>query len=500
MMYKTKFIQEICLEETSKSLSSKDIFMEKNNSLVKQIRDFGIGPIVGMLIGTLTVPITTRLVSPEEFGKSSLFTLLQTIFNLVILLGFDQSYVRFYNQKEINKRKLLYNCLIFPVILCFFLVLILIVFRKSILFFMFGQYDTLIAVSLVFFLPALMFNRFAMLTIRMELRGKLYSFLNIFQQIITFFSLLIFLFFYERTFKSIVLSTVVATILTSIVSILCSKQFFSFKDYVFDKILIKELVKFGLPLLPAGILTWVMNSFDKIGLRTWSSFEELGLYSAAFKIVALLTVIQNIFSTSWTPLAYKWYEEKVPNKKFEEVGTIIISLMSIMFSVIIVFRYVIMFFLGPEYRNTANIFVFLLFNPALYTTLEVTGQGLGFKKKSIYSLISSAIAASINFIGNFLLIPKYGAIGAAISTCISYLIFFFTKTLISRRIWFKFSIKKYIINIVLLLFFGINMMTLQNRIIEYSLFFIVCIYNAYNLFNVYKDRKKQSVSVSQEQN
>lgn len=466
--------------------------MEKKTSLIKQFRDFGIGPVFGMIIGMVTVPVTTRLVSPEEFGKSSLFTLLQTIFNLVILLGFDQSYVRFFNQKEINKKQLLFNCMLFPVCLCALLMLLLIIFRENVSIFMFGQYDALIAFSLVAFLPSLMFYRFAMLTIRMDLRGKLYSFLSVFQQLITFIVLLLFLFLYERTFKSIVLSTIIANIITSIISVLCSKQFFAFKDFIFNKELVKELAKFGLPLLPAGILYWLMNSFDKIGLRTWSSFEELGLYSAAFKIVSLLVVFQNIFSTSWTPIAYKWYEEKVPEKKFEEVGIFVLSVMSILFSSIVIFRNFIMFFLGPDYRNTANIFVFLLFNPALFTILEVTGKGLGFKKKSVYSLIVSIIAASINFIGNYILIPIYGALGAAISTCISYLIFFLAKTLISRKVWFKFSMVKYYVNIIALLLMGINMIHIQKQFVEIIIFMFICIFNGINLFNILKRRKIQT--------
>ncbi len=470
---------------------------KKNNSLFTHIRDFGIGPLFGMVIGMLTVPITTRLVSPEEFGKSSLFTLIQTIFNLLVLLGFDQSYVRFYNQKDIDKKSLLYNCMFFPCCLCALLIFILIVFRNSISIFMFGQYEPLLILGMAFFLPALIFNRFAILTIRMDLRGKMYSFINIFQQVLTFVSLLIFLFFYEKSFRSIVLSTIVSTVITSLLSIILSKNFGKLISIKLNKQLLWDLAKFGLPLIPAGVLMWIMNSFDKIGLRTWSTFEELGLYSAAFKIVSLLTVFQNIFSTSWTPIAYKWYEEKVPNKRFEDVGIIVLSLMTLLFSMIFIFRNVIIFFLGSEYRNTASVFIFLLFNPALYTVLEVTGKGIAFMKKSIYSLVASFVAATINFIGNYYMIPLYGAIGAALSTCTSYLIFFFVKTFLARKIWFKFPMKNYFIDIILLLGFGINMLTIQNRIIEYSIFAFICLFNGYYLYSIFIRRRKKTVDVTQ---
>ena len=75
----------------------------KKNSLIRQLRDFGIGPIIGMGISMLTVPITTRMLAPEEYGKSSLFTLFQSLLLCVGILGLDQGYVRFYNTKEIDR-------------------------------------------------------------------------------------------------------------------------------------------------------------------------------------------------------------------------------------------------------------------------------------------------------------------------------------------------------------------------------------------------------------
>ena len=84
----------------------------KKNSLIRQLRDFGIGPIIGMGISMLTVPVTTRMLSPDEYGKSSLFTLFQSLFLCIGILGLDQGYVRYYNTKEIDRNNLLQNALL----------------------------------------------------------------------------------------------------------------------------------------------------------------------------------------------------------------------------------------------------------------------------------------------------------------------------------------------------------------------------------------------------
>lgn len=450
---------------------------KKSLSLLRQLRDFGIGPIIGMMISMLTVPVTTRLLSPEEYGKSSLFTLFQSLFLIIGLLGIDQGYVRFYNDKKIEKDKLLQNSLFLPLCFSAFLVLVCILFFKPISVFLFGSLEVGLVISFCVFIPILLLNRFFLLQIRMDLKGKLYSLLNIISQIVNFTILILFLLFYQRTFRSIVYATVFGNIVNTLIIFIFIDKSFVKNKFFLSKDLQIELLKFSLPLVPATLLSWLLNSFDKVGLRAWSSFEELGLYAAAFKIVALLNVFQNIFTTTWVPIAYKWNEENVPKENFERVSTVVLGLMTILFAFIVVFRDIIMLFLGAEYRNTSEIFIFLLFVPVMYTVSETTCLGINFSKKTMYNLYVSSIAVFMNLLGNYILIPKYGALGAAISTSISYLTFFWGRTLLSRKVWFKFKLSKYCINQLLLICFGINMIVWKNKIIEICLLLLIICYN-----------------------
>ena len=462
----------------------------EKKSLLSQLRDFGVGPVIGVIISMLTVPVTTRILSPEEYGKASLFVLFESIFLIVGTLGLDQGYVRFYNQRQIDRQSLFQNALFLPLCFSFLLILICVCFFKEISLFLFGTIEIGLMISFCFFIPILILNRFFLLQIRMDLRGKLYSFLNVLSQILNFVILIVFLFFYQKTFRSIVYSTIIGLFVsTFIIFLFCDKSFLREK-FSFSKNIQSDLLRFSLPLVPATILSWLLNSFDKIGLRTWSDFTELGLYSAAFKIVALLNVVQRIFSTAWVPIAYKWHEENIDNQKFEDVGTVLLAVMVILFSLVIVFRDLIMLFLGTEYRGTSHIFVFLLFVPVMYTISEVTSLGINFSKKTTFQLIVVVISTLFNILGNYLLIPKFGAQGAAISTCISYILFFWGRTLFSRKVWFKFKLVKYIINNVFIILFAINMILCNNRIIEIIMFLFVLFFNGLLCLNIYRRWKK----------
>jgi len=449
----------------------------KQLPIVHQFLSFGIGPILGMFISMLTVPVTTRLLSPEEYGKSSLFTLFQSLFLIVGLLGFDQGYVRFYNDKKIKKSELLQNSLFLPLCFSIFLILICSAFFKSISNFLFGSVEIGLMVAFCFFIPVLLFNRFFLLQIRMDLNGKLYSLLNIISQIINFLVLIFFLLFYQKTFKSIVYATIFGFIANTFIIFLFIDKSFIKNKFVFSKEIQKKLLKFSLPLVPATLLSWLLNSFDKIGLRTWSNFNELGLYATAFKIVAILNVFQNIFTTTWIPIAYRWKEDNVSKEKFEQISSIVLSMMTCLFAFVVLFRDIIFLFFGSEYRNSSDIFVFLLFIPVMYTISETTCLGINFSKRTLYNLYVSIIVVVLNLLGNYFLIPKYGALGASLSTCMSYIVFFWGRTFFSRKEWFKFGLTKYIVNQILLISFGINMIFFESKIIEISIFVFVLLYN-----------------------
>jgi O-antigen/teichoic acid export membrane protein len=421
-----------------------------NNNL-KQFGDFAAGPIIGAIVSILTVSITTRLVVPEEFGKTAIFTLVQTLFTLVAFLGLDQAFVRYYNEQE-DKKKLLFNSLIPVSILCLGSIICIIIFRYDLSLILFGQYEPIIMWLFIPFLPSLVIHQFGMLNIRMELRGKLYSLLNIIIQSLVLLFTLLLLFFFEKSFRSIVFATIFSNCFTAIITIFFTQKIWSIDISNFDKTLISRMIKFGLPWVPAMILSWILNSIDKIELRELSTYNELGLYAAAFKIVALLSVLKSSFTSAWIPIAYRWHSTNESHDKFEKASVITLVVMSFIFSLMVVFRDIIVFFLGPAYRNTDIIFLYLLFVPVMYTVSETTALGIAFSEKTVFNIFVTLICAVLNIFGNYLLIPILGAKGAAISTSITYIVFFIARTLFSRYLWFKFKLSKYFLVIIFMIF------------------------------------------------
>ena len=235
--------------------------------------------------------------------------------------------------------------------------------------------------------------------------------------------------------------------------------------------------------MPALICSWVLHSMDKYTLRIWSTYSEIGFYASAYTIVSVLAVVRTSFSSFWTPLAYKMHDEGQSNASFEKVGKCITVIVIIISAIIILFRKIIFEIYKPEYSVAADFMPFMLFVISMETISLVTGCGVNLKKKTVYNLIATVIACVVNLIGNYLLIPPLGGLGASISTGISCIVYMFVKMMISRVLWYKFSVTCYVVNTCLAVAMSCSAVFVGSLYLDLLFFLLIVLYNK----NVIKD-------------
>ena len=432
--------------------------MEKNN-LIKKFLSFSIGGYINILIGFFIVPITTRMLSPEQYGVSSLIGVIVQILVIATSLSMEQGFVRFFfEEEEENRGKLLYTSLVPFFILGALAFLLIFIFRKDISIFIVGKNENLIWICLILAILFRTINTFSFLVVRMKQRGSIFSILTVAVKLFEFIFILILFQYFGNDYKTLIFATIFANLMVAIVSIFFERKVWNLKNLssLKDcKITKKELFNFSYPLILTMALNWLFASLDKITIRTFSNLNEVGIYSGAFKIVALLSVIQSGFSTFWTPTALEHYTKNPEDTSFYKKANDYLSLIFFLLGVnILLFRDVIGILLGKKFYNSIFVMPTLVFMPIMYLLSETTMIGIGFKKKTKYFLYVSVIASISNLIGNLFLVPYLGAKGAAISTGISYIVFFSARTYFSNKlINFGFNLKRiYIITFLILLY------------------------------------------------
>lgn len=451
------------------------------SNILKNLISFSIGNYIAMLIGVIVTPVVSRLISPSEYGVVSLYNTFANIILIVLLLGLDQGFIRFYCVKEKKKNELLYECLLFPILFSTIILILVYLFRYKISMFMFKKNDDISLYFFMSYIVALLLNRFSCLVVRMEQKGRIYSILQIIQSLCNFICIIFFYQKYNNSYKTLIVSSLVSTIITTIFAVYFEKKIWKLPKKLKIE---KEILVYSYPFIATMSITWIFQSLDKIALKIFSTSYQLGLYAGADRIIIIISLIQSSFTTFWVPLAYKKYEEQDHIffiKTNEYVSFVMLFIGIIMINCRIVFEII----LGKNYSEVIYVIPCLVLVPIILTLSEITVTGINVKKRTKLHIIISTVVAVINLIGNAVLVKIYGAIGAAISTAVAYIVFYVLRTEIGiKLLGIKFNIKKNYILLILILSYGIYVSFRENNVGIIGLYII--------LFYCYRNLLKES--------
>lgn len=479
----------------------------RHQSFINSIFSIGIGTIVSMAIGFFTTPILTRIVDTKEYGQFSVFSMYTGLVLMVLCLGLDQALVRFFYKKEEEEYKIrifresFVLPLIFTALVAFaFLVLL----KFKIISFEFS-YEISVLLSVNVFLNV--FFRFGTVLLRLNNHNKLYACINVALKASSIvFSLLFILFFKMDSLLSLSVSATLSIFICVLIIYFSQREYY-FSNLInikFDKTEVNMILKYGYPFIFSMGIISLFQYMDKLSLNYYHTYSEVGIYESSMIFVSIFSIIQTSFNIVWAPKAVDHFEKHPNDKGFYICVYKIITV--IMFSIglfLVLFKDIIVLLLGEKYRDAANIMPFLMFNPIMYTISETTVVGINFSHRSYMHIIIAIVSCITNFIGNTILVPIYGCRGAAVSTGISYIVFFLIRTFISEKcIYFGFEIKK--IGLITLLmtifawystFYKFNYINVLMSIICYLLLCYlykneivqICSYLKSNCFKIKKD-------------
>ena len=409
-----------------------------NNSknVLSSFIEFFYGNFVVLLLGFISLPLMTRLLSTEEYGRSSLFLSAVSIIYIFAILGLDQSYIRYFYSEEVDTRKLFVQCLKPPLLLIVILTAVYFVFSGFFNMLLFGKDGTDVTVLVIAYTVTSVFERFLFLNIRMEQKGKLYSNLNILTKVLNIAFIVLFAYLLGDDFRvGLYEMTLPLCIVTAFLLVRfairgkgCVRKEHTLSD--------RELLRYGIPFVPMLLMEWLLSSMDKWSIRFLNDFSETGVYSSAMQIMTILLTLKITYVAFWSPIAMKKYEqedEEVVKPFFADMFQKVQFLCMLAAFGITAFRSVIVLILGEGYRASSRIIPFLALMPVLSILFEMTGQGIKFRKKPVYFNYASAAAIICNLAGNLLLVPRYKGIGAAAATALTYMVYFAIGTYFANR-------------------------------------------------------------------
>lgn len=424
----------------------------------KQIAAFALGPIGGAFLGLITLPIVAWLFTPDDIGRLSMLQVVVSFSILLFSLGLDQAYVREFH--EVTDKPSLLKAVFLPGFLVLSLALVcLALLPWSISELLFGMDSRLLTSLLISAIFLQFLSRFLSLILRMQEKGLAYSMSQLLPKALFLVILAAYLLFsVEAVFKNLMMANWL-----SLLSVFLIFSWNTRKDWLpaltanIDKTKQKKMLQYGVPLIGSGLAFWGLTAMDKFFLRGLSSFEELGVYSVSISFASVALVFQAVFSTVWAPVVYKWTAEGIDPNKVKKVTDFSTLAVVTIWTLAGMFSWVVTYLLPTEYMKVQHILLVAMAYPLLYTLSEATGVGIGIKRKTTYALLAAFIALILNAIGNWFLVPSYGAAGAAIASAIAFFAFFIIRTEASAKLWQGFERLRMYLLILILIIFGISL-------------------------------------------
>lgn len=412
--------------------------MERENkeSLLTSFIKYFYGNFVVLLLGLIQLPLTTRVLETQEYGKTTMFTTAVTVIYIFAILGLDQAYIRYFYKEGVNRKTLFVQCLIPPFILILILSAVYVLFSDLFNTFLFGASGIDIIIPVVAYTVISVFERFLFLNIRMEQNGVLYSNLNILSKVLNVSFIILFAYLLGSDFRVVMyaftLSLGTVTLLIGIRYLHVSRKIKITRHDVSEK----ELLAYGIPFIPMLLMEWLLSSMDKWSIKIFNDFSETGIYGSAMQIMTIILTVKITFVAFWSPVAMEKYESR-PEEEckdfFADMFDKVQFLCMCAAFLLTIFRGLIVLILGRDYREAVYIIPFLTLMPILSIMFEMTGQGVKFTGKIKYFNYASLAAIICNLIGNTLLVPRYKGIGAALATAVTYIVYFAIGTYFSKK-------------------------------------------------------------------
>jgi len=403
--------------------------IEKLKELTKDTAIYGISTIVGRFLGFLLVPFYTNFIAPDEYGIFAYIYAYIAFLNIVYIYGLDAAFLKYTSVASKEEKKDTFST---PFI---FVTLTSIVF-SAVIYFTQDSLKMILNIPesysylIYFVIFILLFDTLALIPfsdLRLERKALKFATIKILNIILNLTLNIVLITYYDLGIKAIFISNVIASgfSLAALMPDIVRK----FKAVVNISVL-KKMLRFGLPYLPASIAAMIVQVIDRPILRSLADDTTLGIYQANYKLGIFMMLFVSMFQYAWQPFFLTNAKEKNAKEIFSKVLTlfaiagavILVSLSLFVEEIAKIEVYNGHTIIGKEYLGGVVIVPIILFGYYFHGFYVNFNAGLYIEEKTKYFPAVTGIGALVNIIVNFTLIPVWGITGAALATLASYFV------------------------------------------------------------------------------
>ncbi len=408
--------------------------------LISESAIYGLGAAASQVVGIILIPIYARHLGATNYGVVAVLSTTISLTTVVTGLALSQAFFRTYlteAETRGERRHVLGTTVTLRLLLSALAAVLVAAFSRPLGMALFGDPQTgdylLLVAGIVFFDTTTVIP---LSYLRAERRPLAYSLLSLTRAGLGSVLIILFVVFSGMEVRGVLLGSLYAALVTAAGGIAITLR--AGLRLAWDTSLVRSMLTFSLPLVPAAAASWTLSFVDRFFLQALQGSHVVGVYAAGYTVGLVVNVlIVQPFTLMWGSAKWDIYrDESQAPEIFSRVTTAFAvagSLAALGASAL--GTDVIRILLTPEFEAGRFVVPFSAFGAVLYAIYTLTGTGLNVAAKTGWVGATFVAAAALNIGLNVALIPPFGFMGAAYSTIAGYVFLATTTGILSGRFY-----------------------------------------------------------------
>lgn len=410
----------------------------KKSNVIKNLFVYSFGSLLLRGINILATPITTRILSTQDYAIISLAGSFAWILAVALGLGLRNFFsMKFVHLDKTEKKTTLNNIILLYLAFSLPVSALLCLFSRFVNKIVFsGSAPNILIIAYVLYTFFAFFSEFFFDMLGLQQKAKRLAFIQVSAAILTTAPTLIFLCLLGWGVMGIIVGQLIGTLFVCVIAL---RSYF--KKTCHKHVNVKQFkksypgyLKIGLAFIPSNLCLWALASIDRFALKHYSTFDDVAIYSLAstfgvlFQLLILFPV-QRIY----IPAALKKFVQNKNDLRpaiswnYKNMVISMITLVVLASGGYIVGKPILMIILPKTYHPSLSYVWLILMGYIFLLGEHFTSVQILYHKKVRFHSLSLFIPAVVNFGLNIALVPHFGITGCVIATLISYCCYFVIK-------------------------------------------------------------------------
>ncbi len=407
---------------------------------------YSLGNLSIALTGYLLIPVYTRHLALAEYGLLGILEVTFQIISNIFGFALYEAYNRWYFEKTSTgkQKSIFFTIIMFLLVIILILITVLFSLSEHISLLLFDNPELSYVFRLMVISASLqILSRLPLTLMKLQQLAGFYAMSNIARLVSVLLFTIYFVVGLHRNLAGIYEAQIIGHIFFFLIIL---KYIAKNIELRFESKILMDIWKYSYPLTLSAVIVMFLTVTDRYCLKFLANFEEIGIYSLGFKIASgiKLLIMQSLY-LAISPMIYQMMDSPENKRFYSKLMTYLgLTVMIFVLGASIFSREIILIVARQESYYAAYIFIPILSLGVFFELLrDLSLTGINISKRTKIIPVIGFLVSLINLTINLILIPLIGAMGSAIATLSSNILFFSLIYIRAQKIYFiPYELKK----------------------------------------------------------